>query len=186
MRQLEVVDLVCFARSPDAKEKARRRSYRRAWRLDRSLGIAALGKISRMAMTRKRRRMLIATVVAAMLIGGWLWSKRPRVDQRVVGEWGVYTFDSDGTGTYLNLGTMGAYEHQILWWCEGDHLVIQSRTFDDNDESLSRVRRLYSKLIGKTEPPGFTSLWIKADGDSLILVQRIWDGSEVILHRRVH
>jgi len=89
-----------------------------------------------MAMTCRRRRWLIATVVAVLLIGlGWRLT-RPMIDPRFVGKWvdhlypqyphfdGYWLFRDDGTGEQKNSGEAPT---PICWSVDGEELVVVER-----------------------------------------------------------
>jgi hypothetical protein len=86
-----------------------------------------------MAVTRKRRRILIATLLVVGVLGVW-WKFRPRLDKRFLGRW-VINLGGSGervqwteTKTFNLDGTMmhemwGPEPRELHWRIEGGSLV---------------------------------------------------------------
>lgn len=107
-----------------------------------------------MQASRKRRRWLIATVVAgSLLVVAW-WLMKPQIDQRFVGRWrmysgntsdqpdvppdaeSVFTFHSDGTGT-VEVPRPGS-QRRIDWWIEEAGYL----KWKPEEDAVSTFRRL--------------------------------------------
>jgi len=118
-----------------------------------------------MAVTRKRRRLLIAMLIAALLVsGGWRLT-RTRVDPRFVGTWEIlYLNDRE----VMTLWPSGDGESRIndfveplsfRWFVEGDQFLVESAaelgwTISD---LKPRLMRLYARMTGSRDPSA--TLW---------------------------
>jgi hypothetical protein len=123
-----------------------------------------------MALTRKRRRILFATLV--VVLGGLWWLTRPNLDPRFVGRWrwadarstpsgfivddrmAVFVINSDGTANYEEA------PHQFDWSVSWDGRLIFVRRM----AGLPKIREAWHRFVARMTggmPSLFNELWIK-------------------------
>jgi len=117
-------------------------------------------------MTRKRRRLLIATMLAVLLIGG-RWLTRSRVDQRFVGNWrppNSQPWDLKGDGTASILG------EEYFWSSEGDILTLRRSRIGRLLPDVVSLRGV--RVFGVSVDPEVTNLTVLSiDQDRIEIVQ---------------
>jgi hypothetical protein len=130
-----------------------------------------------MPLTRTRRRLLIATLLAVGLFVAW-WVCRPRLDPRFVGSWAIgkrtygrfafwsvtRTYNADGTLQTLSTGHPGA--EQWRWRVEGNVLV----EYDATSDLPAPLQELYRLLTGQYQLRGTSRYEIlSVSGDEIRL-----------------
>jgi hypothetical protein len=112
-----------------------------------------------MSMSRNRRRLLIATVVAVFLGSAW-WLMMPSIDPRIVGTWQdpaarldmkiYWQFKADGTGDYTSMrlgNTPLATTVPFRWRVEKETIFIVEPNFAGS--LPAPLLRWYERMSGR-------------------------------------
>lgn len=117
-------------------------------------------------MNRRPRKLLIGVAAVLLLVAGWFWCTRPRIDERLLGTWQMDVYIGDAILDFIDIaairtitlkrdGTGFARDAEdvpvpIRW--DSDDIGIG---FYTPESALDSLRRRWDLLRGHFQPSGY-------------------------------